>query len=91
MARDTSNFLLGERGRLVCVMIDHEMEQFIAKIDPLHRLQMVLHSLVVFSEVMVLNTIKVAMFQIFLDHLKENEPRKEVMFSYFNCSLFSYL
>ena len=44
-----------------------------------------------FSEVMVVNTLDVALFQIFLDHLKENEPQKEVMFSYFNCSLFSYL
>ena len=44
-----------------------------------------------FSEVMVVNTINMTVFQIFLDHLKENEPRKEVMFSYFNCSLFSYL
>ena len=46
---------------------------------------------VVFSEVMVVNTLNVTVFQIFLDHLKENEPRKEVMFSYFNSSLFRYL
>ena len=50
-----------------------------------------MHLQVVFSEVMVVNTLNVAMFQIFLDHLKENELRKEVMISYFNCSLFSYL
>ena len=50
-----------------------------------------MHLQVVFSVVRVVNTLNVAVFQIFLDHLKENEPLKEVMFSYFNCSLFSYL
>merc|ERR1712107_583149 len=32
---------------------------------------------VVFSGVRVVNTLNVAVFQIFLDHLKENELRKE--------------
>ena len=45
-----------------------------------------MHLQIVFSKVRVVEMFNMSMFQIFMDRLKENEPQKEVMFSYFRMS-----